>query len=210
MKAILLFLAGASASLAFAALARDHQNPNPPEGEYNEYHRFVFYAVLEGCYEDGLTAGDIDLIIPPDEHGGRSMSTNFVYTCPLCHPTFEAFRLYGSRKYFYGQKATRYDTFGQGLDDELKAQLRGTANERRTAIQGLISRWVERRADLLRMDKAERAGLGLAMKEMKKKGEEAMQRFQQGGNGDYYAEAYKDWKACPICDGAAGAKMGVE
>lgn len=210
MKAVILFLAGASVSLAIAARVRDHQNSNPPADEYGDYHRFVFYAVLEGCYEDGLTAEDIDLIIPPDEHGGRDMQANFVYTCPLCHPTFEALRLYGSREYFYGQKVTRYDTFGQGLDDEAKARLRGTPNERRNAIQDLVSRWITKRADLLRLNKKERATMVEALKEMKDQGEEALKRFQDGGNGGGFVDIYEGWKKCPTCEGAVAAKMGIE
>jgi len=104
------------------------------------------------------------------------MSANFVYSCPLCRPAFEALRLYASRNSFYGQKVTRYDTFGAGLDSETKAALHGTPNKKRNAIQALISRWIAERSDLLRLDKGERAALKAAMKEMRDEGEKALRK----------------------------------
>ena len=45
----------AAVSFVIAAGGRD-LSPNPPADKYDHFHRFVFYAVLEGCYEDGLIA----------------------------------------------------------------------------------------------------------------------------------------------------------
>ena len=209
MKTILLALL-VTGSLAIAAKVVDRDSPNPPEEEFDSYHRFVFYAVLEGCYEDGVTAEDLDLIVPEADNGEREMTANLVYACPLCHPTFEALRIYASRKPFYGQKGTIYDTFGQGLGDELKAQLQGGATERREAIQSLISRWVARRADLLRLDKIERKALDDALREKKDEGERVLKGFQEGANGGYYKDKNQDWKKCPVCAGADEAPMGIK
>src|SRR6266496_3203022 len=65
--------------------------------------QLVFFAVLEGLYRDGLSNETVDLIIPPGENGkGRFEPEHFVYTCPLCHPAYEAFKLYRQREEFYG------------------------------------------------------------------------------------------------------------
>jgi len=208
MKAIAATVLGTL--IAITAFAAFREGPNPPKSEYGPNHRFVFYAVLEGCYEDGLTSEDIDLIIPQGENGKRVMMVNLVYSCPLCHPAFEAFRLYGSRQPFHGQKITAYDTFGVGLSDEIKRQLRGTPLERRTAIQSLISKWVAARADLLRLDERERKRRHLGFQAMKKKGMNALKKFQAAGPDDYYGKFYEDWKACPICEGAEGSPMGID
>ncbi len=211
MKTIIAATTVASFTVAIAVFAaREFGDTNPPETEYDNYHRFIFYAVLEGCYEDGIKADDIDLIVPKNEENGmRELSTNFVYTCPLCHPAFEAFRIYGSRLPFVGQKITRYDTFGAGLDEATRKQLRGTPNERRNAIQGLISKWVGARAELLRLNKEERIELMKSLKEMKGKGDAALKKFQEGEHGNYFTETYKDWKKCPVCEGSLEAKMGL-
>ena len=43
------------------------------------------------------------------------------------------------------------------------------------------------------------------LQEMKNKGEELLQTFQEREPGDIFTEHYKDWKSCPFCDGAAAA-----
>ena len=189
--------------------AERRDGPNPPAGEYDDCHRFIFYAVLDGCYESGLDKEDLDLIIPKYEDGGdRDMMVNFVYACPLCHPAFEGFRIYALRQPFHGQKTTVYDTFGQGLDKDTKAKLRAGGNERRTAVQGLITKWVKQRADLLRLNKDERDELAAAIEKKKERGEEMLKSFQS--RGGYFGEAYADWKNCPICSGASNFTMGGE
>src|SRR5688572_10638658 len=61
--------------------------------------QLIFFAVLEGLYRDGVINGDVDLIIPPGEGGKPAFDQEtFVYACPLCHPAFEAFRLYRQRQ----------------------------------------------------------------------------------------------------------------
>src|SRR5947207_11898373 len=57
--------------------------------------QLVFFAVLEGLYRDGVSNDDVDRIIPPGKNGKDTFDPeHFVYACPLCHPAFEAFRLY--------------------------------------------------------------------------------------------------------------------
>lgn len=119
--------------------------------------QLVFFAVLEGLYRDGVTDSDVDLIIPPgDGDKPRFESEVFVYACPLCHPAFEAFRLYRQRDQIFGLKG-KLDTFGTGLDEAIRMRLRSSnADERRQAIEGLISRWVSQRLEMMRLTKAER------------------------------------------------------
>ena len=76
------------------------------------------------------------------------------------------------------------------------------------AIQGLITKWVMQRADLLRLNKDERDELLAAIERKKKRGEEMLKSFQsrEGSFGDTYA----DWKNCPICSGASDFTMGGE
>jgi hypothetical protein len=101
------------------------RGPNPTENYYSDAHRFVFFAVLEGCYTDGLIEWDMDLIIPKHPNGHRDMLANFVLSCPLCAPAADAFKLYAERNYLSIQpsKAARHKTFGRGLDKAVKAEL---------------------------------------------------------------------------------------
>src|SRR5437764_8609195 len=85
--------------------------------------QLVFFAVLEGLYRDGVRNADVDLIVPPGKNGPKFDLENFVYACPLCHPSYEAFRLYRQREPIYGLKAP-VDTFGAGRDETVSGGLR--------------------------------------------------------------------------------------
>lgn len=179
----------------------------PAEGYYDETYQFLFFAVLEGCYIDGLAREDIDLIIPAKSMG------NFVLSCPICEPAYDGFVLYSDRKIFSRQPGKRspfsYNTFGQGLSEGVRAKLAKPGQSRRDAIQGLIGKWVDERIAKLRLNEEETKALRDQLAERRKKGEKALERFQNGENGDILFEKYKSWtKGCPICSGAS--PMGGE
>src|SRR5262245_43577757 len=68
----------------------------PARGEEGAYdaHRFIFYAVLEGCFEDGLATEDAAQILLRKENEPYA---HFVYACPVCTPTIHALEVYRSR-----------------------------------------------------------------------------------------------------------------
>lgn len=183
------------------------QEPERRKHHFSEARRFVFYAVLEGCYEDGLTGGAIDLIIPADEDGHRQLTVNFVYQCPLCGPAFDAFNVYSTRQRFanapkdVGQDP--YNTFGEGLSAEVMGELAKPGLPCRNAIQSLIDKWVTARMKRLRLTEDETTTLREELAEMRKSGEFWLKSFQRGGHGYKLKEAYKDWNSCPICSGAS-------
>jgi hypothetical protein len=156
--------------------------------------QLVFFAVLKGLYRDGVGNDDVDLIIPPGESGkGTFDLEHFVYACPLCHPAYEAFRLYRHRDAFYGFKA-QIDTLGTGLDETVKARLRSSdPAQRREAIEGLIRRWVGQRLDMMRLSKTEREQITGEMEQGRKQGMDGLKRVGQTRTN------------CPICDGSFGA-----
>ena len=69
MKTIVLF--GLGLGLLPMALMgeddRDRENPKDPS-KFSMERRLVFYAVLEGLYEDGVAGEALELMIP-DERG---------------------------------------------------------------------------------------------------------------------------------------------
>ncbi len=171
----------------------------PPHTVYRSWpesraSQLVFFSVLEGLYRDGVSNDVVDLIIPPGAKGQPKFDKeHFVYACPLCHPAFEAFRLYRQREPFFGLKAP-VDTFGPGLDPALTAGLRSPdAGQRRHAIQGLISRWVSQRLDMMRLSATEREAITRDMEEGRRQGMDSLKQASQTRTN------------CPICDGSFGA-----
>ena len=56
---------------------------------------FVICEILEGISIDGVTEEVVDSLVPQG-HGRRdeSLKTNFVAQCALCHPVYEALKIY--------------------------------------------------------------------------------------------------------------------
>src|SRR4051812_19071341 len=155
-------------SLGGAATTTRRATGSWPDSQTSQ---LVFFAVLEGLYRDGVSNKDVDLIIPPGEKGGEKFEPeHFVYACPLCHPAFEAFRLYRHRQRFYGLKA-EVNTFGPGLAETVAASLRSPdPSERRQAVEGLVARWVSQRLEMMRLTDAEREAMTRAMEQGRKQG----------------------------------------
>jgi len=156
--------------------------------------QLVFFAVLEGLYHDGVGNEVVELIISRDKNGkGQFDPEHFVYSCPICHPAFEAFRLYRVREPFYRTKAP-VDTFGPGLDKALTVRLSSpNPDERRKAIEELINRWVKQRLEMMRLSAAERQAITSEMEQGRNEGMSALKGATQTR------------KNCPVCDGSFGA-----
>jgi hypothetical protein len=153
--------------------------------------QLVFYAVLEGLYTDGVSNEAVDLIIPKGD-----FNTHFVYCCPLCHPAYEAFRLYRKRDEFFGLKAS-VSSFGRGLPAKVMDQLRSAdRGVRLQAIQELIQTWVSRDINGLKLTKEERARIDREMEDGRRRGMESLKTKND-----------PSWpiKGCAICDGSVEA-----
>jgi hypothetical protein len=163
--------------------------------------QLVFFAVLEGLYEDGVSTEDVDRILAVDpKTKALRLEEHFVYGCPLCLPTFDAMVLYRSRPTFHGRKNSA-DTFGPGLEPALKKKLDSVQKaDQLEAIQALVNRWVGRRLDSMRLTKDEREQWTAMIEEGRQKGMASLQAAQAGNRNEYLG-----WKGCAICDGSAGA-----
>lgn len=194
MKPRLLLLA-TLAVLSFSAASVLAQK------DFDSNYRFIFYAVLEGCYEDGLSTNDVSQILLKDERG----YSHFVYACPVCTPTIHALEAYQSRpSHFYGLK-TRATTFGSGLRPEVETQLYSKkAEERLEAINVLMRSWVTRRMSLLKLTDQERAGLQANLEEMRKKGMNYLKNWEGDGGRSYPISAFTNLHQCAVCNGACG------
>ncbi|MBI3818234.1 MAG: hypothetical protein HY286_06045 [Planctomycetes bacterium] len=103
MKAILAVAALAAALFARAPVAPTQsraaeQNPIAVTNPLDSVSQFIFYAVLEGCYQDGLTTQAAESLVRLDAESGQPK--NFIYACPICMPAFDALRVYKTRPKF--------------------------------------------------------------------------------------------------------------
>lgn len=154
-------------------------------------HRTVFFAVLEGLYEDGVATEDVERILLEDE---AERLIHFVPGCPLCMPARDAFRVYRTRALWTDYKDLPEGTFGPGLDKETRAALHsGDFATRFQAIQRLIERWVGKRLDLMRLTKDERFAWRNAIADMRKRGTALLQSANA---------ALRSQKSCAVCEGA--------
>ena len=191
---LLSIMAASLVALTLGGAGTAATNNNHESWMQSRASQLVFFAVLEGLYRDGIRSEDVDLIIPPGENGKPQFDReHFVYACPLCHPAFEAFRLYRQREAFFGLKLS-VNTFGRGVAGALTVGLRSPdAGARRQTIEGLINRWVSQRLDMMRLSVTEREAITREMEEGRK----------QGLNG--LKQAGQTRTNCPICDGSFGA-----
>lgn len=170
---------------------------------WNEASREVFFAVLEGLYEDGVSSEAVELVLgAPALPEAKRFERSFVYACPLCHPAFEAFRLYGARPLLYGMKQP-VDTLGAGLPPSTMERL-GSSDERvrRDAVQELIAGWVERRLGRSSRSAADLADLARQMEKAKAQGERMLEASRSRGT--------TGWRSCAACDGGVeGARRAA-
>lgn len=161
--------------------------------------RFIFLAVLDGLYTDGVSNDVVDAILTRDSVSGRPQ--HFVYACPICMPAHDALQTYRARPAFYGRKI-RVDTFGPGLPAELVGRITGKDLQvRLDAINGLVESWVRRRLEAMRLDPAERDAWTWAIAQGREKGMQMLESFRAGARQD----GHDLLKSCAFCDGAAGA-----
>ncbi|MDE0958932.1 MAG: hypothetical protein OSB12_09885, partial [Planctomycetota bacterium] len=173
-----------------------------PSLPHEQVQQLIFFGVLEGLYREGVETRVASAIATIDEPAG--IPHNFVYGCPICMPALDAFRVYAARLGFYRDKRG-CDTFGSGLDPAVQASLLSDdSQQRRDALQRLIDRWVDERISNSGFDDQQREDLTLSLREMRKKGMGLLYQFQSEEGPDLYLDFYRDWQACPSCDGANG------
>ncbi|MEK7483618.1 MAG: hypothetical protein AABZ60_04705 [Planctomycetota bacterium] len=166
---------------------------------HKQASQMIFFAVLEGLYQDGVSNEIVDLIIPPQANSEYpKLEESFIYTCELCHPAYEAFRLYRSRPNFYPlyKGATATNTFGAGLSTEILKQFQSNVPEiRRKALQDLIQKWIHQSLEKMRFSEEEKYKWSQQFERMKK---------DAAGKG-LQLPNYSKWQSCPTCEGTTKA-----
>jgi hypothetical protein len=204
MKTLPLTVILCALALPTAALAA------PPTSQTDETSQFIFFSVLEGLYEDGLSTEDVARILMKRE---KESYFHFIYSCPVCNATIWALEAYQARPpAFYGLKKEG-STFGPGLAADLSLALRGDKPlQRLTAIHTLVQRWIERRMTRMNLPGAERAALVERLGRKRQEGMDALERLRRKAHGSDFsveqaAPAYAELKECAVCNAAAGKPM---
>ncbi len=198
-----LLVTGASHSSA-------QTDQKPAYRDFDDTSRFIFYSVLEGLYEDGLSNADVDQILLKKE--GQSYY-HFIYACPICTATIWALQTYRARPdHFYGMKSPA-STFGPGLSEKLHGQLYSEdSRQRLVAINALMQGWMSQRMDRLHLPDGERTALLERLEKKRRDGMDALESFRHHGHGPDFgvnkaAPAYVDLEECAVCNGAVGKLM---
>lgn len=179
--------------------AQDPEVPGQPGGSQT-----IFYAVLEGLYDEGVATEDVEILLHQDP--ATKLYSYFVNGCPLCVPAIDALQLYRGRPKFYGRKQES-DTFGPGLPAKEREALRGgDVPARLRVLHDFIARCMQRKLASLRLTKAESEKWQLVLKEMSEKGGAMLKVDQEHGRAGALAGA----KGCSVCEGMndAGSWMG--
>lgn len=181
--------------------------------EFDETTQFIFYSVLEGLYDDGVSTEDVEQILMRNE--GEEYF-HFIYACPVCMASIWALDAYRARPESMHSVKGRHSTFGEGLEKDVQNELYSEDPKRRlSAINGLINRWIEGRMAAMNLTDEMRETLLDGLEAKRKKGMEMLQKFHDSGRPKdkggvaYYAPAYaagKQWE-CAACNGAVGKAM---
>ncbi len=169
-----------------------------PDPTHEDVARQVFYAVLENCYEEGLSTEDVKIFLASDQGSGAPQ--HFVPGCPLCIPVQRALTVYEGRPMLPGTKEAT-DTFGTGLSASERESLRASDLETRLCVlHDFVERSMQRRITLRRLTPEERRVVQSRLDDMREKGVAILKGLVNGGFSGTMAGA----KSCPSCDGGSG------
>ncbi len=179
-----------------------------PTKDFNDNYRFIFYAVLEGCYEDGIATTNVDQILLVNTNVGF---VHFVYACPICLPTIHALQAYRSRPKQFAELKTHATTFGSGLSQEqIKKLYSDRPSDQLEVINGLMQTWVTRRMTELRLTDAEKTQLKQNLEKMRKQGMNMLKNFQNSDPERFKMSAFAEVQQCAVCNGACCMKLKPE
>jgi hypothetical protein len=202
MKQIMLAILFVLAPLVAGAEELKSINAKPADElvkwQDSEAGQFVFFAVLEGLYRDGVPNEVVDLIVNPKREMDSTVKHVFVFQCDICHAAYEAFVLYSRRQTF--QKSGERNTFGKSFDPKILGELK--SNDARTrvyALGSMIRPWIAARVDLLKLSKEKQEELVATLLKFKGEANTKLSALRQSD------PLYKDWifyGGCQACEAA--------
>jgi hypothetical protein len=167
-----------------------------------EGQKLVYFAVLEGLYDQSIPDAVIAKVLVNDNQG-RPVS--FILGCPICHPVYDAFQTYRTRPSFFKSDRRDFSTTDQQdeLHNEIKMLNSEKPMERTAAVGRLVRRWVQIALAKQNLSSAEMGRWATRLKAMSEVGQSKLSEHQRNG-----VEAYKLMWSCMLCDGAVkGSKV---
>lgn len=165
--------------------------------------QFVFFAVLEGLYRDGVQNEVVDLVLGKDLEPLKEeeeIKRNFVFQCELCHATYEAFKTYRARPAF--ANSAGQSTFGKGVPgDHLTKLKHDDAATRVIAMGDLVRPWIQQRVVTHRLTEEEQAAMKKEFNVYLKKGAAKLEQLKKEPNS-----VYVDWIFYGTCQACEAAK----
>lgn len=170
--------------------------------------QFVFFAVLEGLYTDGVPDEVVDLIVPPQDERGDSVERCFVFRCPMCHAAYEAFVLYQRRQAFNGSSEAK-STFGKDFDLTIRDSLKSdSAPARVKAMGNLIRPWIDRKINSLEMTDAKRDALVAKMLQYAEEGNRLFLARRADPTSIYHEWTF--YGGCQACEAVQAVATRME
>jgi hypothetical protein len=171
-------------------------------------HQFVFFAVLEGLYRDGVGQDDVEAMLR--RASPNACYDHFIYACPICTAAVQALELYRNRPQQLYSLKLPCDTFGAGLDAKISQALRAAdAKTRLTTIHNLLSRWIGVRLGMVRGEEKDR--LLAELKAGREEGMTYLKKWQSSPEDlARYAPAYAGIGECAACNAAAQMRFTPE
>ena len=193
------------------ATAAPTKSATPPTDDWRNdpMGRLVFFAVLEGLYEDNVSDDVVNSILPLPKTGApdpeQQMKHSFVLGCPLCRPAYEAFRSYQARPREIAPLTSESD---RGISPEERENLlRPEVMPRVNTLRQPILRWVERRLVAMKVTPDEQQAWMEKVSAGVQTGREQLQANQK------IDESYKNWSGywgCAACLGSQDAVRHVK
>lgn len=196
------------------SITPDSKSSKMPSEDHNfsETYQFIFFAVLEGLYHEGVSDTDVDaLLLQNDEKS----YVNFIYACPICSPTLFAIQTYKNRPQFTSLKLHNYQTeqrtFGYGLLPETSKLLHSeNPKDRLKALYSLVNLWISYRMDKMNLSVDDRNKLLHKIEKDRKSGAQLLESFSKNGTLKDYAPSYSADDECVICNAAAQMPLHQE
>ena len=166
----------------------------------DELCQFVFFAVLEGLYRDGVQNEAVDAVIGETiKNKEDKMKRHFVFRCELCHATYEAFRVYRARPLFTNAKGA--STFGKGISPEVLKKLSSMEARTRVYAMGkLIRPWIMHRIEETRKTAEEKTAMKKAFMKYVQEGSDLLSAHKKARDGFYLNWSF--YGSCQACEAA--------
>ena len=161
--------------------------------------QFVFFAILEGLYRDGIQDEVVDLVLGETVDLDVKVKHCFVFKCELCHAAYEAFALYKARPAFKNTEGKT--TFGKGAGEGVIKELKSEDTRTRVYAMGnLIRPWIQHRVKETRMTVEEQKVMAEQFREYAREGSKLLSTFKRAKD-----TVYINWNfygTCQACEAA--------